>query len=565
MAAEETGKKKWSKKKKVIVLIITVILILAAGTIAFLLVNKKGQINSNQRFSSRGMENMGEGVISASGLTSVAMQEETYELDFLETALYVEESYLSVGEQVEEGAKVFKVSEETLEKARKELENTVTEAGLAYRQGKIDYETGLLEAEETLQLAQVNQKYAQAEYDSGAAQAAEKVEELEAQVQEAQELVEEYTGSVNSNYYYTYYKVEELRQIYYDNFSFQMKIYEDWDIENLENTSGSSGGSSQQAASAQLSGAMGGAMGGGTMSGTSSSGGNQNAEKLSVYELLDELVQEEGDAYKEALQQYEEASAKAAAALDQATGNLADLQAQLEQVRTEYQQSLITCKADYETTLAESKNAQTVYDTTVQKLEETYAALEDAREEAEENQALFNETIGDGYFYTKSAGNIVMVGVREGSYLSGESLLMAYSDPETVTVSASVSQSDIAAVAVGDSAYVMVNGYGNYEGTVLSINPITQSQSKSSVTYQVTVDLEGDISGLESNLTAYVYFGMTDEMIQNMDQMQSGSMDMQSGDIPEGFPEDSMPANDRGQRNFSPDFANQQGGTDTGQ
>lgn len=48
------------------------------------------------------------------------------------------------------------------------------------------------------------------------------------------------------------------------------------------------------------------------------------------------------------------------------------------------------------------------------------------------------------------------------------------------------------------------------------MNPVTQAQSRSSVTYQVTVTLEGDVSSLDSNLTAYVYFGMSDEMMQEM-------------------------------------------------
>lgn len=60
---------------------------------------------------------------------------------------------------------------------------------------------------------------------------------------------------------------------------------------------------------------------------------------------------------------------------------------------------------------------------------------------------------------------------------------------------------------------MVISGYGNYQGTVTLINPVTQAQGHSSVTYQVTVSLEGDLSGLDSNLTAYVYFGVTDEMV----------------------------------------------------
>ena len=58
----------------------------------------------------------------------------------------------------------------------------------------------------------------------------------------------------------------------------------------------------------------------------------------------------------------------------------------------------------------------------------------------------------------------------------------------------------------------MVSGYGNYEGNVTMLNPVTQADSRTSVTYQVTVTLSGDVSDLTSNLTAYVYFGDVDAM-----------------------------------------------------
>lgn len=109
-------------------------------------------------------------------------------------------------------------------------------------------------------------------------------------------------------------------------------------------------------------------------------------------------------------------------------------------------------------------------------------------------------------------------------------MVIAYSNPETVTIAASVDQSDIASIAVGDSAYVVVSEYGNFEGTVTAINPVTQAQSRSSVAYQVTVDLEGDISKLESNLTAYVYFGMTDEMLK----LQEETKEPEAMEAPEG-------------------------------
>lgn len=525
---ESTGLQEDKNKKKITlmaaVIILTVVLFAAAitGILAF---RKNG--GQPQMQAPPAMAEAGENVISASGLTSVGMSEEMWELDFLETELYVDESFLLSGDTAEAGTAVFHVSEETLNKARKELEDALTQAELSYRQGVIDYETDRIDARSTYEKASVNQKYAQDEYNKAAALAAETVEDLEKQVEEARELVEEYTRSVNEDYYRSYYKVDELYQNYYEHFSLLMSFYEKWDVETLEDLSSSmtegmsgSGTGTEKMQEAAFEGAEG-ETGGEGFSGNQSAGNSDssgNSEKLSVYDMLDELVTEEGQEYKAALKAYEEARDLAAASLDQAVSSLSGLEAELAEAQTEYEKGLISCKADYEITLAESQNARIVYETTLQSLEETLSALEAAKTEAEENLALFEEIIGDGYFYTESAGTIVMNGIREGTCLSGEALVIAYNNPETVTITANVDQSDIADIAIGDSAYVAVSEYGNYQGTVTVINPVTMAESRSSVTYQVTVSLEGDISNLDSNLTAYVYFGVTDEMLQQMEQ-----------------------------------------------
>ena len=212
--AEEKGK---AGKKRVIILWAAGMIIIAASAAVFLFTRlKKDERHTNMPPA---MNGLGEGVVCASGLTAVGMLEETWDLDFLQTALYVEESYLSMGDEVEKGDVVFKVSDGTLEEARKELENMVTEAELAYRQGVIDYETGIIDARVTNENAAVNKKYSQAQYDNAAAQAGKNVKELEKQAEEARELVDEYTKSVNEDYYRTYYKIDERYQAYYEHFS----------------------------------------------------------------------------------------------------------------------------------------------------------------------------------------------------------------------------------------------------------------------------------------------------------------------------------------------------------
>lgn len=232
---EEKGK---GRKKTLIFLSAAGVFIIGVSIGIFFLIKTRN--NERNMALPPVMNELGEGVTAASGLTTVAMLDETWELDFLQTALYVEESYLSMGDKVEKGTAVFKVSDETLEEARKELEDAVTEAELAYRQGIIDYEAGVIDARVTNENAAVNKKYSQAQYDSETAEAAKTVKELEKQVEEARELVDEYTKSVNEDYYRTYYKIDELYRTYYEHFSLLMETYEKWDIEEKESLYGNS-------------------------------------------------------------------------------------------------------------------------------------------------------------------------------------------------------------------------------------------------------------------------------------------------------------------------------------
>lgn len=553
-------KKKWIVTGAVI---IAGLAILAGTTVFFIRKNKDKEVQEAPQ-----MPEVSGDIISATGLTSVGMNTETLKLDFLTTELYVEESYLSAGDEVDAGTKVFKISEDTLNEAKQELADKVTETDLAYRQGLIDYENNLLEAESTYKKTSIEADYAQTVYDQAVADAKKTVDDLEKQVGEARELLEEYQKSEGEDYYRSYYQVDELYAAYYEHFNLLMSFYEKWDIETLNDLYGKSasslslssitGSSASSVTSSDLTqaggaGETGGSGAGGSFAAGNSSSGSEDSEKLSVYNLLDELVTEEGEAYQTALKNYEKAKAQAKAGLKEAESNLTDLEAQLVSAQTEYEASLISSKADYEVALAESENAELVYETTKQSLEETLEGLKEDKEEAEENQKSFLEALSDGYFYTEKAGTVVVSAVSADSYLSGDTLVIAYSNPETVTITAQVDQADIAGIEIGEEAYVMISGYGNYEGNVTMLNPVTQADSRTSVTYQVTVTLSGDVSDLTSNLTAYVYFGDVEAM---KNAQIPGAADGEAGEgftpPDEGSGEDFTPPDRESGEGFTP-------------
>ena len=709
------------KKKKVIAAgIFLVIAGTAVGTGIYFFSPKEE--NNEMPQMPEGMS-LSEDVVSATGLTSTGMLEEIYELGFLENGLYVEETYLNMGDEVEENTPVFKVSEESLSEARVELEKKVKETQLNRREGEITYETGLIDAQKEKDLADVEAAYAQAVYDDAVATAQESVDKLQEQVDEAQEKVDEYTASIEQDYYYTYYEVGELKEIWQDYASFLMELYNTWNVPGLEDIFGGSGGkngigyvtnqvgksasmsdqtgSSQAASDAEqeISSDMSGDMqmpsgvnfsqesvigasdttpltnaqastdngdgsnsedstgnGNGTNSegensngeGTNSEGENSNGEgtntgagtangdgtntedpdpngdeansgdensngdgnpsdieggaesdnsgnndgqenegdhsgdmpsggyfnmpggelklgatpktagrtvgddeiRYNIYLAMVEETDEIKALYDEAVENYENAKATAEAGIEKAKSELVVLQAKLDEEKISYEQSLIEAQKAYDQAIAGQKNAQMVYDSTVKQLEEDFDTLKDEEESALENQELFEETVGDGYFYTKENGTVMMTTVRSGSTLTEDSMILAYSNPDVVTVAASVDQSDIAKISVGQQAYVVISSYGSFEGIVSSFNPVSSSAGSANVTYMVNVKLEGDISALESNLTAYVYFGLTDEEKQifsgngkNRGQSENGAgkefegREFNGEELPEGMME----------------------------
>lgn len=265
--------------------------------------------------------------------------------------------------------------------------------------------------------------------------------------------------------------------------------------------------------------------------GGSGGGASNDSTKLTVYDMLDQEVQENEAAYEEALENYEDAKATAEASLAQAQTNLELLKIQLEEAQIEYEKQQLSSQSDYDAAVSESSSAQETWQTEIDRIDDEISVALNAKEEADENLQEFEEVIGDGYLYTTSAGTVMMVNVREETDLTGGSMVLAYSNPETVTVTASVEQEDIASIEIGEEAVVAISDYGNFDGTVSSINPVSASSSRSSVTYSVVVELTGDVSELSQNLSASVYFGVSTQDLQT----QGGQTEGVSGnDLPDG-------------------------------
>ena len=511
------------KNKKWIIVALVLVLTLGGGSVAAVVILHR---NGNQsEFSMPG--NMAgltftEDMTAASGVTNVGITEETFDVENLTAELEIGEVYAVSGEEVTAGDKILKLTEDSVEEARKELERALEDAELAYRTGAIEYEQNLITAEYTRDSAILTGQQAKDVYDETVASLQSAVTRAEEELQDAEDDIAEYESYVNDGSYKSYFKVDEYQAIYDENLKALTDKMDEWGISWSQVTGG--GGS------VQIGGGAGANM---------QSGGTSNANILaSLYSILEQNLKD----LEEAEDKYEDALTNVAFELQTLQLKLSSLQQAVTEAKEDYEIQLAQAKLTYETSLSGAERAESDYNTTVEKAKSDLAALKSTYEDAKENLELFESSVGDGYFYASEDGTILRTMVRAEQALTSDAVVFVYSNPKELTVTVSVDQSDITKLTVGDSAYVQSSAGSGYTGVITAIDPVSSSSSRTSVTYSVTVQInvEDEEDSLSANESVTVVFGMTEEEIEQLQQrqsMQGRPDDVSDGDaMPQGGP-----------------------------
>lgn len=501
------------------------------------------------------------GMVMAAGTTSVGVNAVTFEIDFLEdTSLYVEKVYLENGDSVEAGDKYIKFTEDSIADAREELKSTALSAQLAYRSGQISDGENRIQAKYTYDMAVLEAQFAKQVYDDTVAQLDADYAQSVKTYEEAQQEYNEYLERVQNNTFYDDYDIAGLKTAYEEAKELYTERKEYWEVTDDELKSGSSetigtagmmtlsGSTGEGTASAgeadversepkeEMSAPNDGAdfAGSGSMSRQAGQDA-QNDRKwiVKTVNLLEQEAEEAEEKYTAALEEYETEIASAELTLQKLLNSLETAREDFMDAEVSYQKQSLNAKTVYETAVAKGKTAQDDYDTQLTSLKDSLDRLQDAQKEADSNLALFEKLVGDGYLYVEESGTVLMLMAEEGKALTGGSMVFAYSNPEQLSVSVSVSQDDIAKLYVGETATVIISDYGNYSGVIETINPVASSNSRTSVSYTVTVNVQGDVKGLDANLTASVIFGDAESgnkssggKAQKQGRMSSGLDDM---------------------------------------
>ena len=521
-------------RKKWIITALVLVLALGGGSVATVMILHKNSNRSEFTLPDNLSElTFTENMTAASGVTNVGITEETFDVENLTTELEIEEVYAASGEEVSAGDKILKLTEDSVEEARKELERDLEDAELAYRTGAIEYEQSLITAEYTRDSAILTGQQAKEVYDETVASLQSTVTKAEEELQDAEDNIAEYESYVNDGSYKSYFKVDEYQAIYDENLKALTDKMDEWGV-GWSQVTGSGGGGGSTQMSVDISG----------NNAQPQSGGTSNASILaSLYSILEQNLKD----LEEAEDKYEDALTNAAFELQTLQLKLPSLQQAVTEAKENYEIQLAQAKLTYETSLSGAERAESDYNTTVEKAKSDLAALKSTYEDAKENLELFESSVDDGYFYASEDGTILRTMVRAEQALTSDAVVFVYSNPKELTVTVSVDQSDIAKLIVGDSAYVQSSAGSGYTGVVTAIDPVSSSDSRTSVTYSVTVQItvEDEENSLSANESVTVVFGMTEEEVKQLQQsMQGRPGDVSGGDaMPQGGPGGEKPEN----------------------
>lgn len=171
--------------------------------------------------------------------------------------------------------------------------------------------------------------------------------------------------------------------------------------------------------------------------------------------------------------------------------------------------SSINAQTSEENSLNTADNAQNAYDLTVSQLASAVSTAQASYDSLQEQMNEIDSALtGDGTVTAPCDGFVSVVNVKAGSTMPADTTLMVISKTTSISMSISVSEDDVSNVKLGQSATITLSSQDSTEipATVSSITASPARSSSSSVTYTVTVQSTGDLSGLGT-----VYDGMSGE------------------------------------------------------
>lgn len=187
--------------------------------------------------------------------------------------------------------------------------------------------------------------------------------------------------------------------------------------------------------------------------------------------------------------------------------NLSTARLKLDQLESQKEMDLLNAEADKEKSVAQSGNADTVYNATISQLASAVTAARATVNSTKKELDKVAEYLTDGVITAPVDGLVMSVNCAEGDAVSANTSLVVMAT-STTYVMLSVSQDDIADLSLGMPVQLAFDAYEDetYTGAIDSISYSAARMGSTSVSYAVTILMDGSPKNIYEGMTCDATF-----------------------------------------------------------
>lgn len=231
--------------------------------------------------------------------------------------------------------------------------------------------------------------------------------------------------------------------------------------------------------------------------------GTDPADDTYGYVYFAQLTEQAQSTVDSLEQQKEELEQK----VEQAEENVTTAENAYNKAKRELAQGKLTATETKQLRTLAYNTAQETYDIALGYLAQDLADQQDTYDETLEKWNEFSTYIDGNAVCAKYNGVITSVELEAGDKISTGTSLVTLYDMDEVTMTVTVDEDDMTDISLGSAANVALTAYPEdlFTAKVTAIGDAA-SDSSGNITYDVTVTLEGDVSGLFQSMTGDVTF-----------------------------------------------------------
>ena len=193
--------------------------------------------------------------------------------------------------------------------------------------------------------------------------------------------------------------------------------------------------------------------------------------------------------------------------VEQAVQNVETCENELNAAKRTLESLKLSARQTYDLRVLAYDTAQENYDITLAYLEDEAAEQEKVYAETLEKWDEYSSHISDNAVLSKYSGVITSVDLAAGDSIATNSTLITLYDMEEVSMTVTVDESDMDDIALGTKANISFTAYPEdiFEASVTEIADAA-TDSYGNVTVDVTITMQGDVSGLFQGMTGEITF-----------------------------------------------------------